>query len=228
MLKNHPSIGMLDNAAQGLALIPGIDAVFVGGATTCLYIEDESIGRVRNTIDVDCTVEIASSKHYFEFETMLRSKGFRNDTESGVICRWHYQNVIIDIMPDDEHVIGFTNSWYKEGRQNRIRLALPSGTVINCFSIEYFLASKVEAFNKRGNSDYYGSKDLEDIILILDGVYDLQTIFSKENTATRFLKETFTNFLENKEFMSSFSAHIENSDFERARRIEDFFKSLKE
>jgi len=51
MLKDHPSIEMLDNAAKGFASIPGVDAVFVCGATTCLYIEDESIGRVRNTVE---------------------------------------------------------------------------------------------------------------------------------------------------------------------------------
>jgi hypothetical protein len=34
MLKNHPSISMIEIAAEGIQSISGLDAVFVGGATT--------------------------------------------------------------------------------------------------------------------------------------------------------------------------------------------------
>jgi hypothetical protein len=32
-----------------------------------------------------------------------------------------------------------------------------------------FLATKIEAFEGRGNSDYWASHDLEDIIMLFDG-----------------------------------------------------------
>ena len=33
----------------------------------------------------------------------------------------------------------------------------------------YFLATKIEAFESRGEGDFYGSHDLEEIITLLDG-----------------------------------------------------------
>ena len=33
----------------------------------------------------------------------------------------------------------------------------------------YFLATKVDAFLNRGEGDYYGSHDLEDLIVVVDG-----------------------------------------------------------
>lgn len=145
MLKNHPSIFMLETVADGIQKIPEIEAVFVGGATTCLYIDDESLGQVRSTMDVDCTIEVVSYSAYSCLEELLRKNGFTNVIDEGVpLCRWKYKGVIVDIMPDDESVIGFTNSWYREGRKSKLLVTLPSGQIIAIFPIQYFLASKIE------------------------------------------------------------------------------------
>jgi hypothetical protein len=227
MLKNHPSILMIEIAAKGIQSIPELDAVFVGGATTCLYIDDESLGQVRHTKDVDCTIEVTSYSTYCHLEDLLRKNDFKHVSEEGApLCRWRYQGVIIDIMPDDETVIGFTNSWYREGREHRLGVTLPSGRTIFIFPLEYFIASKIEAFNKRGNGDFYGSKDIEDIITILDGTLHFETILNKENRATDFVKDSFNYFLGNSDFVQSLTGHIDNGDIERAKRIYNYLKLI--
>jgi len=66
---------------------------------------------------------------------------------------------IIDVMPCDESVLGFTNRWYPEAIAHRVSCRLPDGQNIWIFSPIYFLASKVEAFRGRGK-DWRYSKDM--------------------------------------------------------------------
>ncbi len=218
---------MLEVAAEGIQSIPGLEAVFVGGATTCLYIDDAAIGQVRPTKDVDCTVEVASYSQYTQLEELLRQHDFKHVTGEDIpLCRWQYHNVMVDIMPDDESVIGFTNAWYKEGRKYKISVSLPSNSVIFIFPLEYFLASKIEAFNKRGNGDFLASKDIEDIVAVLDGTLQLERILNETNNATMFVRDSFKRFIENSDFVQSLTGHVENGDFGRVDRISKYLISL--
>lgn len=227
MLKDHSSISMLETAAKGIQSLPGLEAVFVGGATTCLYIDDEAIGQLRNTKDVDCTVEVALYFKYSQLEATLREHGFKHVTGENIpLCRWQYNGIIMDIMPDDEKIIGFTNEWYKEGRKHKIEITLPSSNTIFIFPLEYFLASKIEAFNNRGKNDFVGSTDIEDIVAVLDGTLQLSIIMHEKNNATKFVKDSFKSLLENRDFIQSLAGHVENSDYGRVDRINRYLNSL--
>jgi hypothetical protein len=227
MLYNNSSITMLEVIAKETRLLQDLDIIFVGGATTCLYIDDETLGQIRNTNDVDCTVGLTSFIHYSRMEDMLRLRGFKNViAENAPICRWSFKGILVDIMPDEEHIIGFTNSWYKEGRKQKISIALPSRASIFIFPVEYFLASKIEAFNKRGNNDFYGSKDIEDIITVFDGTLQLQNIFLKKNNAVEFVIHALKDFCKDQNFIQSLTGHIEFGDTRRAERILFFIQSL--
>lgn len=59
--------------------------VYVGGATVSLY-ADRTAEEVRPTDDVDIVIELMAYNDYSLLEEKLRSKGFENDVESGVIC----------------------------------------------------------------------------------------------------------------------------------------------
>ena len=142
------------------------------------------------------------------------------------MCRWSFKGVLVDIMPDDEHIIGFTNSWYKEGRKQKISIVLPSKASIFIFPVEYFLASKIEAYQKRGKNDFYGSKDIEDIITVFDGTLQLQKIFLKRNSAVEFVIKALKEFCKNQNFIQSLTGHIEFGDIQRAERILLFIQSL--
>lgn len=71
-------------------------------------------------------------------------------------------------MPVNEEVLGFSNKWYVEAIESAERFTLPSGTRIKLITPEYFLATKFEAFIGRGKGDYIASKDLEDIVFVLE------------------------------------------------------------
>jgi len=89
--------------------------VFVGGATVSLYASEPVIAEnIRPADDVDVIIELASYAGYAGIDERLREIGFVNDIESGVLCRYRIQGIIVDIMPTDPLVIGFSNRWYPE------------------------------------------------------------------------------------------------------------------
>ncbi len=156
--------------------------VFIGGATISLYLDAVSAADARPTKDIDCVVEITSLAKYYKLSDKIREIGLEEDTESGVICRWRYQELIIDIMPSDPTILGFSNYWYMPGITKSILFKLPSGQYISIFTVSYLLASKIEAFNNRGKKNPYMSTDLEDIVLLLDGCPYLEQDFQQADT----------------------------------------------
>jgi len=197
MLKSNSY--MLEAVANGLAYLKE-EMVFVGGAVAELYASNPEATDIRPTLDVDCVIEIHSYSAHTEVEDKLRSLGFVNDTTQGApICRWNYQDILVDIMPSDSEVLGFSNRWYKEGIKSKILKTLPNGTDIFVFSPEYYLATKFEANKGRGGSDLRQSHDFEDIIYILDNCAELLDSISKTNETVKiYLKEECTNLLNNK------------------------------
>lgn len=105
--------------------------VFVGGATVSLYATDPELAdEVRPTDDVDVIVELATYGGYADLDEKLRSLGFSNDVASGVICRYKIKGIVVDVMPTETNVMGFSNKWYPEGFQNAIDYNLEEGQVI--------------------------------------------------------------------------------------------------
>lgn len=84
------SIDLLERGAAALG--PLVEQVaFVGGATITLRITDPGAPALRPTKDVDVVVEVATRSALHEFEDELRGRGFRNDVDSRVICRWRHE-----------------------------------------------------------------------------------------------------------------------------------------
>lgn len=163
---------MLERAAQELA--PFLDeAAFVGGATIALWITDPAAPEPRVTNDVDLVVEVASRLAWYDFEARLRAHGLRHDTSSSVICRWKAgspgDELLVDFMPDDAAILGFENRWQRPALDQATTLLLPSGRQIQAISPPYLIATKLEAWNGRGEGDHLRSHDLEDLISLIDG-----------------------------------------------------------
>ena len=162
-----------------MALGPLIDEVaFVGGASVALWITDPAAPAPRPTKDVDVVVEVTTRAALSKFEARLRERGFHEDIESGVICRWrrpeeNADDRILDAMPATARLLGFTNEWQGRGLSHAAKCVLPSGTTIRAISPPYLLATKLEAFRGRGGGDHLGSRDLEDIVLLVDGREEL-------------------------------------------------------
>lgn len=90
------------------------EVVFVRGSTTALLITDKAAAEVRPTYDVDAIAEIGSYAAYADFSERLRKLGFSEDISEGApICRWRHKKTILDIMPLDKKILGFSNRWYR-------------------------------------------------------------------------------------------------------------------
>jgi hypothetical protein len=161
--QNITRIKVLYNALEELAG----RVVFVGGAVVSLY-SDRPAAEIRPTDDVDILIELADYRGYAGLEDKLRKKGFVNDVESGVICRYIVKGIVVDVMPTAKGILGFSNRWYKEGFSTSIEHVLEEGYTIRIFQPVYFLAAKLEAFKDRGAGDGRTSRDFEDIIFVLN------------------------------------------------------------
>jgi hypothetical protein len=143
-----PNRQLLESAAD--LLRPLLDElVFVGGCATGLLITDPGSGGVRPTRDVDTITQISNYGEYATLSERLRSLGLTEDTDDGVICRWRHGELIIDVMPTDEKILGFSSRWYslaiKAARDVDIK-----GARIRLITAPYFVATKLEAFHGRG------------------------------------------------------------------------------
>lgn len=172
------NIEMLQRVAKGLGELKD-EVAFVGGSVAELYADDPATSDVRATLDVDCVVELSTRKAYYDLEEELRKKKFKNDITPGApICRWTYEDIIVDIMPVETDILGFENQWYKTGIFQKSTRTLPDGTPIYVFPVEYYLATKFEALKGRGGTDLRLSHDFEDIIFILDNTTNVVEVVS--------------------------------------------------
>jgi hypothetical protein len=221
------NLEMIETVAAGLQ--PLLDqVVFIGGASACLHIQDQAAQLIRPTDDVDCVMAVASRIGYSRVEKQLRSLGFAHVMEPGhPICRWRYHGVLVDVMPDDPAILGFSNQWYTEGITRAKPVKLPSGLTVLCFTLPYFLASKIEAFESRG-ADYRTSHDIEDVIIVLDGQLDFTEIEEAPTTVAAYLRAKFHQALANRDFAECIHGHLppDPSNTIRAQRILAFLQQF--
>jgi len=167
------NLDLLIEAARLLAPLLG-ELVFVGGSKTALLITDKAAADVRPTYDVDAIAEIGSYAAYADFSEQLRKCGFTEDAGEGApICRWRQKNTILDVMPLDEKILGFSNRWYRPVLDSAIVHELEPHLLVRVVTGVYFCATKLEAFAGRGKHDYQSSHDLEDLIAVVDGRVEL-------------------------------------------------------
>lgn len=107
------------------------DLVFLGGSVTGLLVTDEAAGDPRATRDVDAIAAINSYAAYAVFGDRLRSLGFAEDTSEGApLCRWVHHELVLDVMPLNEDILGFSNRWYHPAnRLNSARIFTPGSSV---------------------------------------------------------------------------------------------------
>jgi hypothetical protein len=166
---NDSNLEQLITAARLLRPLLG-ELVFVGGSVTGLLITDDAAGDPRSTLDVDAIAEITSYAEYTEFGDRLRALGFSEDTSEGApLCRWVHHGAILDVMPLDEKILGFSNRWYRAAMESSVTQRLLDDLEVRIVTAPLFIATKLEAFKGRGKQDFFGSRDLEDLVSVVDG-----------------------------------------------------------
>lgn len=178
--------------------------VFLGGSIVSLLITEPGFMGIRPTKDVDLIIN-TNRRNYHKFESDLQSAGFKQvlDDDPPVICRWRINSVLVDVMPCDSAILGFSNKWYSTAIKHAQKLLLDD-IEIKLVTAPYFLATKVEAFLSRGNNDFMASSDMEDIITLLDGRSEIVSeIEASEKLLQDFLVKTFTAWLSKNAFLDA-------------------------
>ncbi|WP_176113003.1 nucleotidyl transferase AbiEii/AbiGii toxin family protein [Sediminibacterium ginsengisoli] len=180
--------------------------VFVGGATVGLY-TDKSSAEARPTDDIDVVIELWSHSEYAAIDERLRDMGFVNDQASGIVCRYIIRDIIVDVMPTHNDVLGFSNRWYPKGFATAIDYDLGQSS-IRIFSPQYFIATKLEAFKSRGNNDGRTSTDFEDIIFVLENNTRIwEDMEAGDDEVRTYLKKTFRELLDKPHFGEWIDSH---------------------
>lgn len=149
-------------------------------------------------------MEVTTRNEFHAFEKRLREHRFGPDLEDGIICRWRHQEngLILDAMPTNPAILGFANRWQAAALPHAVARALPSGATIRAIPPPYLLATKLEAFNGRGNNDFLASRDFADIITLLDGREELPDEVSHSDAdVRRYLADEFRALLRQPRFI---------------------------
>ena len=150
------------------------EVAFVGGSATALLVSDEAVlPGIRMSDDVDLIVDVVGHVGWAQFQERLRERGFSHNPMDKIICRMRLDGLIVDFMPDDEDILGFGNRWYKSALTSAQSYRLAEDVAIRLVAPAYFVATKLEAYKGRGDSDPRFSRDMEDILTVLDGRVEL-------------------------------------------------------
>ena len=142
-------------------------------------------------------------------EGRLRQLGFEQPRVEGApLCRWIQGDLTLDLMPTDSTILGFSNRWYSQACEN-------AGTVevgeyqIRLISAPYFLATKLDAFHGRGQFDYRMSRDVEDIVTVLDGRPEIVAEVQQAATLLQqCLSDEFSALLGERDFLEALPGHM--------------------
>ena len=208
MLSNRELLAKISNELDELLE----DIVFVG-SITLEYLIDEKIKTaisLRTTEDVDIVIQVSTKKGFYDFLEKLREKGFGEDIQSPTICTMKKGELKIDIMPTKQEILGFTNRWYAKGVKNTEKIKLANGKTINILKAPFFLASKIEAFFSRGIKDPFLSKDLEDILDLINGrgVIVQDVSLTNDLELINFLSGKINQMLEDERTYEAISGHF--------------------
>ena len=164
-------------------------------------------------------MSLLSRADYYALSEQLRDRGFSEDiSEDAPLCRWRHDQIILDVMPTDESILGFGNRWYEPAMEHANSVLLPTGQSIRLISSPYFLMTKLEAVKGRGAGDYQQSHDMEDIVAVLDGRPEiLEEIKLAEPGLLRELSHQFTELLKQQRFVDAVSGHMPPDEASQAR-----------
>ena len=142
-------VALVTGAAEGIGA--GI-AKAMSAADAGIFVTDPAAGGIRPTKDVNAIVDVTSYAQYTALSDRLRNLGLVEDNSEGApLCRWRQGNVIVDVMPTDASVLGFSNRWYPMAIDTAQHLDI-AGHRVRIVTPALFIATKLEAFHGRGGN----------------------------------------------------------------------------
>jgi len=215
---DDPNLTILIHVAEALGELCE-SLVFVGGCAIGLLVTAQRAQTMRPTNDVDVVTHVVTVSDYYAVEKAIESRGFRHDISPGApICRWIYNDVLMDLMPSEPGILGFHNRWYPLVVKTASSVELQGGMNIRLINAPLFIASKFEAFHGRGNNDYLASHDLEDLITVIDGRKELiEEIQLSDSDVRCYLATALKDMLGRHEFVSALPGQLPGDAASQAR-----------
>ena len=197
----------------------GLNFVFIGGGIIGFLIDDPLAFPVRVTKDIDVVLDVLTDPGQIVLEEKLRSTGFTHDmSENAPRCRWCLDNVKVDVLSIKDRFSGMNMNWLKETLEAPQKIE-DDGNILNVASAPCFVAMKLEAFNDRGRSDYFGSRDMEDVISVVDGRASLiEEIKMSDRKVMEFISESISDLLKKPDFIISISGHLMSDPASQQRK----------
>ena len=121
-------------------------------------------------------------------------------------------------MPINADVLGFTSRWYGAMMEHAVATDLNDGRRARIVSAPYLVATKLEAFTDRGAGDVLFSRDLGDIVALVDGREELvDDVRSTDVAARSFIANAFRTLLDDPSFREAIPAHLQPDAASQAR-----------
>jgi hypothetical protein len=131
-------------------------------------------------------------------------------------------------MPLDATILGFSNRWYPEALSEAKKLPLPSGRLLRVITAPLFLATKMEAFQSRGEEDYFASRDLEDVVAVVDGRPSLaDEVKSSSGEVRTYIAQAVERLLSEQRFLDALPGYL-LPDLANQARFEHLIATLDE
>lgn len=215
-----PPLELLRRAACELGPLCD-EVVFVGGAVLGLLLTEELPEEDRFTEDVDFIVNVSTRADYYAFTDRLLNQGFQHDIY-GPVCRFKKQGLIVDAVPVEPAVIGFSNAWYAEGYAKAGLISITNEFRIKILFAPAYLASKLEAFSsptREFAGDMLASRDFEDIVTLINRRVELQNEFKQSSPELKeYLVSALVKLLDSRDLEEGVSACLPSTMAGQQRR----------
>jgi predicted nucleotidyltransferase len=225
MLKNQTiNIKTVEKIATALEEIND-EVIYIGGAIVSLYANDLGADPPRPTKDIDISVQVGTYAQMKKLSERLAEKRIYPLPSESHMYKYHYDNIEIDIIPYDDTPLGPTNKWLKPGFDNPYSVNI-GNVSIKILQINYYLATKWEAYKNRGN-DPRTSHDFEDIIYLIDNNTELlNEIRKSEQNLKHYLMKMSNEILSHQSLNEIIECHL--NPFTVKERSEIVINKLKE
>ena len=182
---------------------------FIGGSVLSLLVNDPTVDAIRVTKDLDVIVGVKTRSDFHKEERELERRGFAHDTrEDAPICRWRIDDIVVDILPVREEVLGWKSKWFEAALQSAQPLQI-DGRPVKVITAPFFVALKLEAFEDRGRGDFIASTDFEDVICLFNGRRTVADEILADATVGRDIAEKFSKYLPNRDMEDAVSGFVQ-------------------
>jgi hypothetical protein len=179
-LAAHKNLTMLHTVAERLGPLRD-QVMFLGGTILPMLVAEDVAAGIRTAKDVDLMIDMPSKAELYKFEDHLWDLGFKRESV-GAASHWRLDQIGVDVLNADPDIVRFNNRWGAEAMRWAAARDLDGGLRINVITAPYYLATKVEAFYRRGRNRYWASRDIYDLLLVVRGCTEIETLIREQTS----------------------------------------------